>query len=124
MHELAVCQGLMTQVGRLAVREDAGRITCIRLGIGPLSGVEPRLLADAFPVAAAGSVAEGAELVVEVQPVRVQCLTCGAQTVASANRLLCGSCGDYRTRLLGGDELLLMSVEIERRQRAGGVPDV
>ena len=118
MHELAVCQGLMTQVGRLAVREDAERITCIRLAIGPLSGVEPRLLADAFPIAAAGTLAEDAELIVEAQPVRVQCLTCGAQSAASANRLLCGSCGDYRTRLLSGDELLLMSVDLERRQTA------
>jgi len=118
MHELAVCQGLMSQVEQIADRERAERVTLIRLSIGPLSGVEPQLLADAFPIAAAGTVAEGAELAIDTQPVRVRCLSCGAQSTATANRLLCGTCGDYRTRLLSGDEMLLMSVELERRENA------
>jgi hydrogenase nickel incorporation protein HypA/HybF len=118
MHELAVCQGLMTQVEQIARRESAERVTRILLRIGPLSGVEPQLLAEAFPIAAAGSVAAGAELDIEPQPVRVRCLTCGEQTDADINRLLCAACGDYRTQLLSGDELLLASLELERRQSA------
>jgi len=118
MHELAVCQGLMTQVEQIARREHAERITRILLSIGPLSGVEPQLLADAFPIAAAGSVAEGAELVIDEAPVRVRCLSCGAESAATANRLLCGACGDYKTQLLSGDEMLLTSLELERRQNA------
>ncbi len=118
MHELAVCQGLMDQVEQIAARENAERVMLIRLRIGPLSGVEPQLLSDAFPIAAAGSVAADAELVIENQDIRVRCLSCGAETDASANRLLCGACGDYRTQLLSGDELLLTSVELERRQNA------
>jgi hydrogenase nickel incorporation protein HypA/HybF len=46
--------------------------------------------------------------------VRVRCEQCGAESEASPNRLLCGACGDYHTRLLSGDELLLVSVELER----------
>ena len=30
-------------------------------------------------------------------------------------RLLCAACGDFRTRLLSGDELLLTSLELERQ---------
>jgi len=118
MHELAVCQGLMTQVEQIARREHADRITRILLSIGPLSGVEATLLKDAFPIAAAGTVAEGAELVIEQTAVRVRCLSCGAESVAAANRLLCDACGDYRTQLLSGDEMLLTSLELERRQNA------
>lgn len=118
MHELAVCQGLMGQIEQIAQREHADRITRIVLRIGPLSGVEPQLLADAYPIAAAGTLAEGAELQIEPQPVRVRCLSCGAQSEATASRLLCGTCGDYRTQLVSGDELLLASVELERRQHA------
>lgn len=118
MHELAVCQGLMTQVNRVAERENAARVTRVILSIGPLSGVEAQLLADAFPIAAAGSVAEGAALQIEQLPVRVKCQTCGEESQATANRLLCAACGDYRTQLLSGDEMLLSSVELERRQSA------
>lgn len=118
MHELAVCQGLMAQVAQVARREDAEQVTRILLSIGPLSGVEARLLADAFPIAAAGTIAEGAQLEIEQLPIRVKCLTCSEETEAAANRLLCGACGDYRTQLLSGDELLLKSLELERRQHA------
>lgn len=114
MHELAVCQALMAQVAGVAERERATRITRIGLRLGPLSGVEPRLLADAFPIAAAGTLAAGAELAIETCAIRVHCQRCGAETDASVNRLVCGACGDYRTRLLGGDELLLTSVELEK----------
>ena len=119
MHELSVCQALMAQVVDIAARENAERVTAIVLRMGPLSGVEPDLLADAFPIAAAGTPAEGAALHFERLPVRVHCSVCGAESDASVNRLLCGACGDYRTRLISGDELLLASVELERRASAG-----
>ena len=114
MHELAVCQGLMQQVEQVAQREAARKVTSIKLAIGPLSGVESELLRDAFPIAAAGSVAAGAELEIETTPIKVQCISCGAETVATMNKLVCGRCGDFRTRLVSGEELLLLSVVLER----------
>jgi len=115
MHELSVCQSLVDQLIEIGRREAADRITRVRLRIGPLSGVVPELLAHAFPVASAGTLAEGAELLTDAAPVRVRCTRCGAQTPATASRLLCGACGDFRTQLIAGDELLLASVELWRR---------
>ena len=117
MHELSVCQGMLSQVSTIAAEhaaEHAARtVSSITVRIGPLSGVEPALLAQAFPIASAGTVASGAELHIETLPVRVYCETCGEETDAAVNRLLCGSCGDYHTRLISGDELLLASVELD-----------
>ncbi len=118
MHELAVCQGLMGQIEDIAARERAERVTRILLQIGPLSGVEPLLLQDAFPIASAGTVAADAVLDVDAQPVRVRCMQCQAESDASTNKLVCGECGDYRTQLISGDELMLISVELERRESA------
>jgi hydrogenase nickel incorporation protein HypA/HybF len=42
----------------------------------------------------------------------VRCETCGAESVALPNRLVCGACGDWHTRLVSGDEMLLASVEL------------
>ena len=114
MHELSVCQALVRQLDEVAEREHARRITRVLLRIGPLSGVVPDLLRHAFPVAAAGTVAEDATLDTEESAVRVRCTLCGEETDATPSRLLCGACGDYRTRLIAGDELLLASVELER----------
>jgi hydrogenase nickel incorporation protein HypA/HybF len=113
MHELSVCQGMLRQVGAIAADHEARAVTGITVRIGRLSGVEPELLAQAFPIASAGTVADGADLIIETLPVRVHCETCGEDSDAAINRLLCGSCGDYHTRLISGDELLLASVEMD-----------
>ncbi|HFD80431.1 MAG TPA: hydrogenase maturation nickel metallochaperone HypA [Gammaproteobacteria bacterium] len=120
MHEFSVCIALMQQVQQIAREHGAGRVERIRLQVGPLSGVEAPLLQHAWPLAAAGTLAEDAELVIESAPIRVQCSQCGAETEASANRLLCGACGDFRTRLVSGDEMLLADLELSHidQQRA------
>lgn len=112
MHELSLCQALLDQVEQIAREHGASRVERIVLKVGPLSGVEGSLLRHAYPLAAIGTVAEHAELVIEPAPVRVRCNLCGAETDATPNRLLCGACGAFQTRLISGDELLLANLEL------------
>ncbi len=112
MHELSVCYGLLDQVEGIAREHNAGAVRSIHLRIGPLSGIEPELLRQAFPLASAGTVACAAALVIETADIRVRCDSCGAETPATMNRLVCAACGDWHTRLVSGDELLLASVEL------------
>jgi len=116
MHELAVCQALMDQVDSVARDESAARIISIHLGIGPLSGVEPGLLSQAFPIASAGSLAADAELVITALPVVVHCQECGCESEVQPTRLLCSHCGAWRTTLVSGDEMLLERVEVIREK--------
>lgn len=116
MHELSVCQALIDRVEQLAREQQALGVARIEVAIGPLSGVEAQLLEQAYPIAAAGSLAEGAELCLEPSPVRVHCAQCNRDSDASANRLLCAHCGNWQTSLLSGDELLLTRVEFFREQ--------
>ena len=118
MHELALCQALLSQVETIARDNHAARVVVITLGMGPLSGVEAQLLKNAYPVASAGTVADGAELVVISTPVRVRCLSCGQESETKPNHLVCGHCEDWHTELISGDELLLMRVEMEQSKQA------
>jgi len=104
MHELSLCMALISRVERIELR------------LGPLSGAEAALLESAWPLASAGTVAEGAVLAISPAAVRVACSRCGEVSDATPNRLLCGSCGDYRTRLVSGDELLLARVELSQSE--------
>jgi hydrogenase nickel incorporation protein HypA/HybF len=113
VHELAVAQALVEQVDAVIDQHNAAQASMIRVRIGPLAGVVPELLASAFPLAAAGSRMEHAQLEFILAPIRVHCQTCGAETEAAMNRLVCGACGDWHTQVISGDELLLESVELE-----------
>lgn len=112
MHELSVCQALIGQVQAVAEERNARAVKSVQVRLGPLSGVEATLLEQAYPLASAGTLAEASRLLIEPAPVRVKCETCGAESEAEPNRLLCARCGDYHTRLLSGDEMMLMSVEL------------
>ncbi|HEX9208287.1 MAG TPA: hydrogenase maturation nickel metallochaperone HypA [Steroidobacteraceae bacterium] len=113
MHELSVCQALIGQVERVARQSDARRVVNIHVSVGPLSGVEPKLLEHAYPLAAAGTIAEGAELLIETVPVVVRCRTCRAETEAAPNRLVCGSCRDWQVDVIAGEDMMLLRVEVE-----------
>lgn len=119
MHELSVAQALVEQVEAIALEHGASAVARIQLRVGPLSGVVPELLETAFPLAAAGSLAAMAELSIQAAPLRVRCETCGAESEAAPNRLLCAACGDWHTRVVSGDELLLERVELDIPEKIG-----
>ena len=114
MHELSVCQSMLQQVETIAAQHQAKQVSVVKVQIGPLSGIEPHLLSQAFPLACAGTIAAAAELVMETLPVRILCNSCGQESEIPANKLVCTHCGDWQTQLLSGDEMLLASVELEK----------
>ncbi len=114
MHELSICQSLIRQLQQIVVEHGALSVDQVVLGIGPLSGVEAQLLLNAYPIASAGSCADGAEISIQTLPVTVRCPECGHESEVPVNKLSCRQCGNWRTELLSGDEMLLLSVELER----------
>ncbi len=84
----------------------------ITIEVGPLSGVEPALLASAFSALRAGGCAAEAALSIESAAVIIGCMVCGEQSTAKPNRLVCAACGEFRTRIVAGDELRLRRVEL------------
>jgi hydrogenase nickel incorporation protein HypA/HybF len=123
VHELSICQALIDQVEALASKEGAAQVVQVRIGIGPLSGVEPQLLEQAFQLARAGSSAATASLLIDHLPIRVSCRECGQESEAKVANLACGNCGDWHTQLVSGDEMLLLQVELVREAPAGIMAD-
>lgn len=103
----------MSQIETIARDNHASQVVSITLGMGQLSGVEERLLKHAYPVASAGTIAEGAQLIIRSTPACVRCTTCGKESTVTPNHLVCGHCNDWRTELISGDELLLIQVELD-----------
>lgn len=70
MHEAKLCLSLLDLAERHLAAAGARRILALRLEVGDLCGVVPEALAAAFPICAAGSVADGAALELERVPGR------------------------------------------------------
>lgn len=113
MHELSVCQALLRQVTDIAMDRGADVVEHITIEAGPLSGVEPALLARAFGILRASSVATARALLsIESPAVIIRCTSCSMESRTTPNRLVCPLCGEFRTRVVAGDELRLRRVEL------------
>lgn len=112
MHELSICQEMLSQVMAIASDKGASAVDRIIVVIGPLSGVEVPLLERAFSVARAGTLAENAVLETLTGPIIVCCRSCGDKTHVAIKSLICGACGDWHVDVVEGEELILQSVEL------------
>jgi hydrogenase nickel incorporation protein HypA/HybF len=112
MHELSICQALLTQVAAIAATRAGAVVARIVIEVGPLAGIEPAQLSSAFLILRLGGCAAQAELSIEATKVIIHCTSCGAQSQTYPNRLVCGACGEFRIRIVGGEELRLRRVEL------------
>ena len=62
MHEARLCLSILRMAEDVLAREGGHAIRRVELEVGALSGVAPEALESAFPICAAGTRAEGAEL--------------------------------------------------------------
>lgn len=113
VHELSICQALVRQLDSIASEHPGCRVVTAHLQVGPLSGVDPQLLAEAFSFASAGSIAESAVLDIQESNIQVFCRKCDTQSDATSNKLICRQCGNWQTELISGHELILQQVELE-----------
>lgn len=121
MHEVSIACNLVEIVEEAARAAGAVRVTRVQLRLGELAGVVEEALRFSFPIAAQGTLVEGAELTIERVPVQVVCKQCRAeQTVMPPFVFRCSVCGGFDVQLLQGRELQIESIEIEENHAMEG----
>lgn len=111
MHELAIMQSVVNVCEQEAARQGFGRVERIALAIGSVSGIVPACLEDFFPIAAKGTVAEGAKLEMRSIPAAIECPDCGYKGEIKGSA--CPGCGGFGYRLTAGREFYIDSLEVE-----------
>lgn len=108
MHELGLCSSIVD-----AIEKRAGERTVahVRVRVGRLHHVHPDAFDQSFTVAAMGTVAEHAAAELVLIAVRARCGACSATWECDDVPVACPSCGSVVIELLGGDELVLESIE-------------
>lgn len=108
MHELAITEGVVATVTQ---RLPDARVTCVRLEIGPLSGVVADSVRFCFDLVAEGTNLEGATLQIDEPEARCRCRTCGGEFTPDWPILAC-PCGSADVAVLSGQDLKIVSVEV------------
>jgi len=113
MHETAIVMGLIRIIETHAARVGASRVTRIRLKVGRLRAVEPQQLCSCFEMFAEGTVAEGAELAIDLLGVRGRCRACATEFAVANYHFACPACAGNDIEVIQGQELYVESFEAD-----------
>ncbi|OHD84776.1 hydrogenase maturation nickel metallochaperone HypA [Sulfuricurvum sp. RIFCSPLOWO2_12_FULL_43_24] len=113
MHEYSIVQALLTQCEDIARENEAESVTKIVVKIGKMSGVEPHLLEIAFNTFKEKTVCDGADFVLNVQPLVIECKQCGTATELSEIYYKCPACESLDVKVIDGEDMYLMTLEME-----------
>lgn len=112
MHEVGIMESALDAIRREAAQHRATHVGRVVLRVGAISGVEPEALRFAFSAVTPGSIAEGAELEIQVVPARAHCKTCCADFVIESGFIFaCPRCQALSGDVRSGRELELARLE-------------
>jgi hydrogenase nickel incorporation protein HypA/HybF len=113
MHELSIAQSIIEIVDEEARKHGATQVKKIKLKIGEFSGVVREALEFSFDVVKSGTVAEKAELEIEIVKFKALCNGCGfiLEDMNDFN-LFCRVCGEPM-KIVSGREMNIEYIEIE-----------
>lgn len=114
MHEFAIATNLLQIIEEQKRAYNFGKVEKIYLNIGEFSNVVPEALEFSFKIVAEGTVAAGAELVINIVPLRLKCLICKEEFHSEPYLFVCPKCGGGDLEILSGNELQIESIEVDR----------
>lgn len=96
-----------------AAVNDVAQVRKVILKVGKMANVVPDCLNFCFEVLSQGTKCQGASLVIEEEPVTVQCQACGKEFLGEGFPLLCPDCGSRNARITGGTGITIDSLEVD-----------
>jgi hydrogenase nickel incorporation protein HypA/HybF len=112
LHELSIALSIL-EIAEEEAERQGGRVTVIRVRLGPLSGVVPEALVSAYELASENTPMANSLLHIEVVPLVAYCPACREEvSILSMLELCCPDCGSPTPKLIHGQELEVVALEI------------
>jgi hydrogenase nickel incorporation protein HypA/HybF len=111
MHELSIAQNILQIVAEEATRNQATRVSGIKIKAGEMRGIVPESLSFCFDFVSRGTLAEGAKIDIERIPIQAQCKQCQTTFSVENYQFICPLCHSKEVDLTQGMELLVHEIE-------------
>ena len=107
MHELGLAQSLLEYLEKAAQEHHLKNIKSVTLKIGKMRQIVPETLQFLFQTLAEGTIADQANLIIDVLPVRVYCAHCDRQFTLQHHKYVCPTCGNTSLKWISGKEIII-----------------
>jgi hydrogenase nickel incorporation protein HypA/HybF len=113
MHELSIAESII-QIAEARARDlNSASIQLIKVRLGEFTTIAREALDFAFDIARRGTLAERAQLEIEMVAMLVECVVCHAVNHPERTLcLICAECG-FPLKVVSGEELQVEYIEIE-----------
>lgn len=113
MHELPITQSILEITLRHAEQANAQHVAAINIVVGQLSSVIDDSVQFYWDMISEGTIAQGAILHFQRNPVILQCLACKNEYIPSDEDFTCPNCHGESIKIISGEEFYLDSIEVE-----------
>jgi hydrogenase nickel incorporation protein HypA/HybF len=113
MHEMSIAQSLVEIIQEEMIAHEAKNLKSVRLQVGQMSAVVPDSLSFCFEIVTSGTSLEGAELIMEVVPLKACCQECGRSFVVQEHVFACPHCSGAKIDVFAGQELSIVELEVD-----------
>jgi hydrogenase nickel incorporation protein HypA/HybF len=113
MHELRIAEDLSAIVFQAAQEENLVKVTKVNISFGQLVQIVPDIFEFAFREIVRDTIAQTAEVNIEIVPVKMKCKSCGTDFKLTENNFACSVCGSTDLNIINGKELFIKSIEGE-----------
>jgi hydrogenase nickel incorporation protein HypA/HybF len=115
VHEVSIALGMVNELARIAKENNAKYITAVNLRIGRSSGIVIDSLKFAFDaIKLENPLISSAKIVIEEVPLRYECNDCKISFETDYIHFTsCPDCKSYSLKLLSGNEMDIVNMELE-----------
>jgi hydrogenase nickel incorporation protein HypA/HybF len=113
MHEMSIAQSLVDILNEEMVKNRAKVLRSVKLNIGQLSAIVPESLSFCFEIIVSGTAMEGAELVMEMIPLKGVCLDCEKAFEIEDYAFSCPHCSSANIKTTAGQDLSIVEMEVD-----------
>jgi len=122
MHEFSFAYNIFKVAEATAIKYNAKKISEVYLEIGELTLIVPELLKQSFKMATSGSIAEGAELKIEIVPGKIKCRDCNKISTVTLTEdaqltglelFQCKFCRSKNTEIIEGKKANIKNIKIQ-----------
>jgi len=122
MHEFSFAYNIFKIAEATALKYNANKISQVYLEIGELTLIVPELPKRSFEMATKGSIAEGAELKIEILPGKIKCRDCSKISTVTLSEesyltglqlFQCRHCQSKNTEIIEGKKANVKNIKIQ-----------
>lgn len=114
MHEVSIAVDLQKIILEVADKHKLNKVSTINIQFGEMVQIIPDIFQSAFKEVCRGSLSEGAEVKIEILPVKIKCVRCFSELeILKYDYYTCKKCNSTDIEIIQGKEVLIKSIEGE-----------